>query len=103
MKGLPVYHGQAVGPVKIIHKKEDLAGFKKGEVLVAPTVGTWMMPAVEKCIAIITDAGGVLSHTAIVAREFKKPCIVATKHATKILKNGQIVTIDTQLNLIKLK
>ncbi|OGL64806.1 hypothetical protein A3B21_03735 [Candidatus Uhrbacteria bacterium RIFCSPLOWO2_01_FULL_47_24] len=103
LKGLPVYHGQAVGPVKIIHKKEDLASFKKGEVLVAPTVGTWMMPAVEKCIAIITDAGGVLSHTAIVAREFKKPCIVATKHATKILKNGQIVTIDTQLNLIKLK
>lgn len=101
LSGLPIYHGLATGPVRIVHKKDDLINFQKGDILVAPTVGTWMMPAVEKCAAIITDAGGVLSHTSIVAREFRKPCIVATKNATKILKNGQIVTIDTKKNIIK--
>lgn len=100
--GLPVYHGHAIGSVMIVHKKEDLLDFKQGNILVAPTVGTWMMPAVEKCVGIITDAGGVLSHTAIVAREFRKPCIVATKNATKVLKNGQIIEIDTKNNAIRL-
>ena len=75
--------------------------FKEGDILVAPTIGTWMIPAVEKCAGIITDAGGVLSHTAIVAREFRKTCIVATKNATKALKNGQVVTMDTKSNTIQ--
>lgn len=101
LSGLPVYHGHAVGSVMILHKKIDLDDFKEGDILVAPTVGTWMMPAVEKCAGIITDAGGVLSHTAIVAREFRKTCIVATKYATKVLKNGQVVTMDTKSNTIQ--
>jgi len=100
LTGLPVYHGYASGPVRIVHTKNDLTVFQKGDILVAPTVGTWMIPAVEKSAAIITDAGGVLSHTAIVAREFRKPCIVSTKNATKILKNGQNILVDTKKNRI---
>lgn len=100
--GQAVFPGKIIGEVFLIRSKEDVSNFLKGKILVAPTITTWMLPAVERCAGIITDAGGVLSHTAIVAREFRKPCIVGTKSATRLLKNGDKVEMDTSQSSIKL-
>ncbi|RLI97359.1 MAG: phosphoenolpyruvate synthase, partial [Candidatus Aenigmatarchaeota archaeon] len=54
----------------------------------------------SKCAAIITDAGGVTSHAAIVSRELRIPCIVGTQKATKVLKDGQLITVDAYHGLI---
>ena len=59
------------------------------------------LPLMEKAAAFITDAGGVLSHAAIVAREMKKPCIIGTKIATKILKDGDLVEVDAERGTIR--
>jgi len=48
----------------------------------------------EKAAAFVTDEGGVLCHAAIVAREMKKPCVIGTKIATRIFKDGDIVEVD---------
>jgi pyruvate,water dikinase len=48
----------------------------------------------KKALALVTDHGGVMSHAAIVAREFNLPCIVGTKVATKTLKTGDKVVLD---------
>jgi len=57
---------------------------------------------IKKAAAIITDAGGMLCHAAIVSREFKKSCIVGTEVATKIIHDGDLVELDCQKGIIKI-
>ncbi len=54
-----------------------------------------------KAAAYVTDEGGILCHAAIVAREFKKPCIVGTKFATKVFKDGDYVEVDPNKGIVK--
>jgi pyruvate,water dikinase len=58
------------------------------------------VPAMHRAIAIVTDEGGVLCHAAIVSREMEKPCIIGTKIATKSLKDGDFVEVDTKKGLV---
>ena len=60
------------------------------------------MPAIRKAKAIITDEGGLLCHAAIVSRELKIPCIIGTKIATKILKDNDLIEIDTNNGIVKI-
>lgn len=58
------------------------------------------VPVMKKARAIITNEGGLSSHATIVARELNKPCIVGTKIATKILRNGDYVEVDADKGII---
>ncbi len=60
------------------------------------------MPAVSKVIAIITDEGGILCHAAIVSRELKIPCIIGTKIATKVLKDGDLVKVNADKGIVRI-
>ena len=60
------------------------------------------VPAMLKAAAIITDEGGITCHAAIVAREMKKPCIIGTKIATKVLKDGDLVEVNADNGVVKL-
>lgn len=60
------------------------------------------LPAMNKAAAFITDEGGVTCHAAIVAREIGKPCIIGTKFATKILKNGDMVEVDADSGVVRI-
>jgi pyruvate,water dikinase len=55
----------------------------------------------EKAAAFVTDQGGITSHAAIVAREMKKPCIIGTKIATKVFKDGDIMEVDANKGIIR--
>ncbi|MFA5931154.1 MAG: PEP-utilizing enzyme [archaeon] len=94
LTGIIAQKGIATGKVKIVNTLNDMKGFEKGEVIVSINTNPALMPALILCSAIVTDEGGTLSHAAIIARELKKPCIVGTKNATKILQNGFLVEID---------
>lgn len=59
------------------------------------------VPAMKRSGAVITDEGGLLSHAAIVARELGKPCIVGTKIATKVLKDGDLVEVDANKGVVR--
>ena len=61
-----------------------------------------LLPAMERATAFITDEGGITCHAAIVAREMKKPCIIGTKTATKILKNGDLIEVDAVNGIVKI-
>ena len=52
------------------------------------------LPFMEKAAAIVTDGGGMLSHAAITARELKKPCVIGTKSATRVFRDGEMVHVD---------
>ena len=74
--------------------KKDFSKFKKGEILVTDETDASFLPLMKKAKAFITDEGGILCHAAIVAREMKKPCVVGTKIASRVLKTGDVVEIS---------
>jgi pyruvate,water dikinase len=75
---------------------------REGDVLVAPMTTPWYLPAMKKAGAFITDEGGITCHAAVVAREFKKPCIIGTKDATKILKDGMKIEVDADKGIVRI-
>jgi pyruvate,water dikinase len=74
---------------------------QKGDILVTSMTTPDYVPAMERAAAFITDEGGLSCHAAIVAREMKKPCIIGTKIATKVLKDGDIVEVDANQGIVK--
>ncbi len=94
LEGEPASPGSASGPVIIIKNPKNIKKAQTGQILVTTMTSPDFVPAMKKVAGIITDKGGQTSHAAIVSRELGTPCVVGTKTATKLLKNGQIVTID---------
>ena len=102
IKGIIANRGVASGKIKIVNTVEDLKKVNKEDILVAPMTFPSFILAMEKVSAFITDEGGILCHAAIVAREMKKPCIIGTKIATKVLKDGDLVEVDANKGVVKI-
>lgn len=96
------YEGKVSGRVVIIRSKEDFHKMRKGLIIVAPMTTPEYVLIMQKSGAIITDMGGVLSHATIVSREMKKPCIIGTKIATQVLKDGDFVEVDANSGIIRI-
>ena len=80
--------------MRVIRKFDTNTVLHTGEILVTGMTDPRFVPLMKQVGAIVTDAGGMLCHAAIVARELKKPCIVGTKFATQVLKDGDLVEVD---------
>lgn len=94
LKGSTAYSGKIKGTVKIVLTTKDISKVDKGDILVSSATNPDLLPAMKKAAAFVTDTGGITCHAAIVSREMKKPCIVGTKHATKVFKDGDKVEVD---------
>jgi phosphoenolpyruvate synthase/pyruvate phosphate dikinase len=93
--------GYAKGKVKVIIRASDMEKMKEGDVLVSIATDPDIVPAMKKASAIITEQGGVTSHAAIVSRELGIPCVIGTKIATKVLKDGDMVEVDANRGIVK--
>lgn len=103
ISGVAAGLGKISGKVKIIlDPKKDGINFKKGDILVTSMTRPEFLPLMRKASAFVTDEGGITCHAAIVAREMGKPCIIGTKIATKILKDGQTVEVDADKGIINI-
>ena len=102
LMGTPAFAGQVQGLAQVVSRKKEIPAFQPGNVLVAPMTTPHYLPAMRRCIAIITDEGGVTSHAAIVARELKKPCIIGTKFATHLIQDGDEVDVNADLGEIRI-
>jgi len=94
--------GKATGKVKLIMHVEDMSDMNEGDILVANATNPSFVPAMKKAAAIVTDMGGITCHAAIVSREFGVPCVVGTKVATKMLKDGDEVEVDAVAGTVKI-
>lgn len=94
LTGLPASQGIVSGVVRIILSPNELEKINTGEILVTKMTDPDYVPAMRKAIAIVTNEGGITSHAAIVSREMGIPCIVGTEHATELLKDGDMITVD---------
>jgi len=100
IKGMVASKGFAKGLARIILKNEDFHKFRAGDILVTNMTRPEFLPLIKKAVAIVTDDGGLTCHAAIVARELKKPCVIGTKIATKVLKDGDLIEVDANKGII---
>lgn len=102
LKGFAAFGGKISGVVRLIKSKEKINLLKAGEILVSHHTSPDYLLAMKKAVAFITDEGGITSHAAIIARELKIPCIIGTKNATQILKNGDLVEVDADNGVVRI-
>jgi pyruvate,water dikinase len=94
LTGAPASPGVVSGPVRIVSDIKKLGAVKAGDILVTDMTTPDFVPAMKRAAGIVTNRGGLTSHAAIVSRELGVPCVVGTTTATKVLKEGMIVTVD---------
>jgi phosphoenolpyruvate synthase/pyruvate phosphate dikinase len=81
-------------PARVVHGPAEFDQMKHGDVLVAKNTAPAWTPLFALASAVVTDVGGPLSHSSIVAREYRIPAVLGTTVATEHLKNGQRITVD---------
>ena len=94
LKGLGTSDGQVTAPACVLYSPEDFSKMKPGDVLVATTTTPAWTPLFAMASAVVTDIGGPLSHSSIVAREYGIPAVMAARNATRHIKSGQMVTVN---------
>jgi pyruvate,water dikinase len=100
LEGQGASPGIASGRVVIVRDVRDTSTIKDGDILVTKMTNPDMVPAMRRVKAIVTDEGGMTCHAAIVSRELGTPAVVGTKKATKILQDGQVITVDGEKGTI---
>ncbi len=101
VKGLPASPGVYSGIARLVTTPEEAGKkVKKGDILTTKMTNPDWVPYMKIAGAIVTDEGGVTCHAAIVSRELGIPCIVGSKEATKIMKDGNNYTVDAKTGLV---
>lgn len=94
LHGIGVSAGQVTARASVLFGPEDFSLMRPGDVLVAVTTTPAWTPLFAMASAVITDIGGPLSHSSIVAREYGIPAVMATGSATRCIHNGQVITVN---------
>jgi len=102
LKGIGTSAGIVTAPACVLGSPADFESFEPGSVLVAVTTTPAWTPLFSLASAIVTDIGGPLSHSSIVAREYGIPAVMATHTATRTIRSGQMVTVDGSAGTVTL-
>lgn len=102
IKGQVAYYGKITGIVCVINSRDDFCKMQQDNILVSHSTTPDYIPIIKKAKAIITNEGGITCHAAIIARELKKSCIIGTKIATKVLKDGDLVEVDADNGVVRI-
>ncbi|MGI5819735.1 MAG: phosphoenolpyruvate synthase [Armatimonadota bacterium] len=95
VEGLAIGEAIATGEAQVLESPEQISRFTEGSILVTGMTDPDWVPIMKKAAGIVTDHGGRTSHAAIVSREFGIPAIVGTGDATRVLRDGQQITLST--------
>jgi rifampicin phosphotransferase len=101
VKGLPGSAGVARGVARVIHSLSEAGKLQPGDVLIAVSTEPPWTPLFATAAAIVTDSGGVLSHSAVVAREYRIPAVVSTGNATTTFQDGQLIEVDGNGGIVR--
>ena len=101
LRGLVAMTGKTIGRAKILLSANEVGKVQHGDVLIAVMTRPDYVPAMKKAAAIVTDEGGITSHAAIVSRELGIPCIIGTKIATQIFKDGDQLEVNANHNWVR--
>lgn len=93
--------GVVSGPVCVVLNSDDFSKFKAGDILVSTMTTPDFVVLMQKSAAIVTDIGGLLCHASIVSRELNKACVIGTRVATSVLKDGDVVEVDATAGIVR--
>lgn len=101
LSGTTACPGKIKGVVKIVNDIPDMSKMEYGDILVSVNTTPNIVAAMKKAAAIVTDEGGLTCHAAIVSRELDTPCVIGTKIASKLFKDGDMVEVDANKGIVK--
>jgi phosphoenolpyruvate synthase/pyruvate phosphate dikinase len=101
LKGTCASSGNVKGKVKLVLSPNDMEKMDEGDILVSHATNPDIILAMKKAAAIVANTGGMTCHAAIVSRELKIPCVVGTKIATEILKDGDLIEVDADNGIVR--
>lgn len=101
LRGQTAFSGIVRGRVCVIRSRIELDKFQDGDVIVSQMTDPSYLPIMKRASAFVTNEGGMLCHAAIVARELGKPCVVGTKYATHVFRNGELVEVDATNGIVR--
>ena len=102
VRGMAASRGVVTGPARIIRDLSEADKLMPGDVLVCRTTSPPWTVLFARASAVVADAGGVLAHTAITAREYGIPCVVGARGATERIRDGMLVTVDGDEGVVRL-
>ena len=102
LRGQCTFPGKIIGKARIIFSKDELSKICEGDILITPSTTPNYFPVLKKVKAIVTEEGGVLSHASVISRELHIPCVIGTKVATRVLKDGDEVEVDADKGIVKI-
>ncbi len=103
IKGNAASRGVVTGRARIIHDLTETHRLQKGDILVCPTTAPPWTPLFAIASAVVTDTGGILSHSAICAREYGIPCVAGTQVATRQIPDGATITVDGAAGTVRIE
>jgi phosphohistidine swiveling domain-containing protein len=103
LEGLGCSQGMVRGRARVVLDPNECTEFKEGEILVAPVTDPGWSPLFVTAGGLVMELGGTLSHGVIIAREYGIPAVVGVKNVTKIIKTGQVITVDGNKGLVYIR
>jgi pyruvate,water dikinase len=101
--GIPASQGVITGTIRVLNSVSDISQVRAGEILVVPRTDPGWTPVFSKIGGLITETGGILSHGAVVSREYGIPAITNVRKACQLLENGQVVTLNGSEGYLAMK
>lgn len=101
LEGMGVSPGLARGRARVLASADDIDQLERGEVLVCEATSPSWTPAFDRVAAAVCDAGGMLTHAAIVSREYGPPCVCAVLDATALIRTGDLLLVDGDLGVVR--
>jgi pyruvate,water dikinase len=98
--GTPACPGQVSGPARVITRLDEAATILPGDILITTSTDIGWSPYFPMLGGVVTELGGLISHGAVVAREYGLPCLVGARGATRLFSTGDMVRIDTQMGIV---
>ena len=102
LNGAPASPGTIEGPARVVRSVTEIADVRDGEILVCGSTSPAWAPIFSKITGTVTDVGGVMSHAAIVCREYGLPAVVGTGRATAMIRTGQMIRVDGSAGVVTL-
>jgi phosphohistidine swiveling domain-containing protein len=101
VKGICASKGKTVGRAVVVFETKEFDRVRDGDILFTVMTRPEFLPVMYKAAAFVCDEGGLTSHAAIVAREMKKPCVIATRVGTRTFKDGDMVEVDANAGVVR--
>jgi phosphohistidine swiveling domain-containing protein len=102
LRGTGASAGIVRGPARLVLSQDDFGSIHAGDVIVCPSSNPSWVPAFTLAAGLVTNTGGVLSHAAVVAREFGLPAVVGAAEATTRIADGRLIEIDGTAGIVRL-